>query len=147
MIWVKQSLFYIAEKKLDLKYSLKNQNHGLFFIFNIPVKDVCVPLGYYRQCFQPKFDCPRTWLDFALCRAHDFVLVLVGIINILLAQGPRHYYIRGWRKSVIYVCMVTVFYLLRYWQRISYSLKQAFNFHLKRYISALGHQVIFSFIS
>ena len=43
-------------------------------------------LGYFRQCFQPRFDYPRTCADFCRCGANDFLLVIVGLVNILLFQ-------------------------------------------------------------
>ena len=42
--------------------------------------------GYYRQCFQPKFEYPQTCGDFVSCRSQDFLLVFVGLVNILLLQ-------------------------------------------------------------
>ena len=43
-------------------------------------------MGYYRQCFQPRFEAPKTWGDFFHCRSRDFVFVSVGLCNIIILQ-------------------------------------------------------------
>ena len=43
-------------------------------------------MGYYRQCFHPRFDYPRSCGDILRCQATDFLIVFVGLLNILLLQ-------------------------------------------------------------
>jgi hypothetical protein len=43
-------------------------------------------MGYYRQCFQPRFEYPHSCSDLLTCKGADFLLVFVGLCNILLLQ-------------------------------------------------------------
>ena len=43
-------------------------------------------MGYYRQCFQPRFEYPHSCTDLISCKGADFLLVFVGLCNILLLQ-------------------------------------------------------------
>lgn len=43
-------------------------------------------MGYYRQCFQPRFEYPHSCFDLLTCKGADFLLVFVGLCNILLLQ-------------------------------------------------------------
>ena len=42
--------------------------------------------GYYRQVFRPGFQLPASWQDMAACSATDFLLLVVGLVNVLLVQ-------------------------------------------------------------
>lgn len=43
-------------------------------------------MGYYRQCFQPRFEYPHSCTELLSCKGADFLLVFVGLCNILLLQ-------------------------------------------------------------
>merc|ERR1712106_784970 len=43
-------------------------------------------LGHYRQCFNPRFEYPRSWSALLSCSAPDCLLVFVGLCNIILLQ-------------------------------------------------------------
>jgi len=43
-------------------------------------------MGYYRQCFQPRFEYPHSCAEFLTCKGADFLIVFVGLCNILLLQ-------------------------------------------------------------
>lgn len=43
-------------------------------------------MGYYRQCFQPRFEYPHSCTELMACKGADFLLVFVGLCNILLLQ-------------------------------------------------------------
>lgn len=43
-------------------------------------------MGYYRQCFQPRFEYPHSCNELLICKGADFLIVFVGLCNILLLQ-------------------------------------------------------------
>lgn len=43
-------------------------------------------MGYYRQCFHPRFKYPHSCWELIQCRGSDFLLVFIGLLNILLLQ-------------------------------------------------------------
>jgi len=43
-------------------------------------------MGYYRQCFQPRFKFPKSCQEFLACSGTDCLLVFVGLLNILVLQ-------------------------------------------------------------
>ena len=77
-----------------------NQEKALVGAFSVIVQPVVEPMehytalnftypqemGYYRQCFHPRFDYPRSCGDILQCQATDFLIVFVGLLNILLLQ-------------------------------------------------------------
>jgi len=82
-------LWYFSTQSQQLIIDKRTQKSQQKRKARIPAKKLLYytkEMGYYRQCFHPRFEYPHSCLDLLQCRGTDFLLVFVGLLNILLLQ-------------------------------------------------------------